>query len=653
MDKKKIFAIALFFIMGFFMFTNANPANETKKKIEEKNEPTTEETEEVNTTNEVEEENVTEEVTNIEPIVQQNINVAPTQDEITEDENNETTIEENDNQGATDNDIIDEENTKPTIKLNGGNIITRISDNFNYEELGATASDNEDGDISNDIIISGEVLNEKGVYTIYYDVIDSEGLAADTISRIVEVVDVTELENDIVSGKAIIDLTNDKEISEELAVLINELKETISEANEIIEKENSTQETIDNKEKEIEELLEKIKNLEFVVKFNIDNELVKEFNVKFNESVSDEQINEINTIKDGYTFTGWDGNFQNVMKNEEVNGYNKIINYNITYIVDNSEIKKETFNVKNIKTLTNYEKQGYTCTPWMNNNDNITSTEGLYSDIIVYSNCNANTDTKYKIIVKKQNLNNLEYTSTEYELTGATDSVIDIETLKSTYLEDGFEYFNYTKNSSTILANESTVITLIYNRGLYKLSFVTTGSNVETQEFKYGKIVNLNEYTSSKLGYNFIGWSLNGNVTQEVTMDSSKEVSAKFEAIEYSINYDLNEGILENENPSKYTIEDEIIFNQPTKQGYNFIGWYLDNELLNTQVTSIEKGSIGDLSLKAVYEIKTFTVNFYNENQLVSTQIVNYNDSAIEPESPTKDNYTFTGWSTEFNNVKK
>ena len=36
MDKKKIFAIALFFIMGFFMFTNANPANETKKKIEER-----------------------------------------------------------------------------------------------------------------------------------------------------------------------------------------------------------------------------------------------------------------------------------------------------------------------------------------------------------------------------------------------------------------------------------------------------------------------------------------------------------------------------------------------------------------------------------------------------------------------------------------
>ena len=44
MDKKKIFAIALFFIMGFFMFTNANPANETKKKTDIKNETTTEET---------------------------------------------------------------------------------------------------------------------------------------------------------------------------------------------------------------------------------------------------------------------------------------------------------------------------------------------------------------------------------------------------------------------------------------------------------------------------------------------------------------------------------------------------------------------------------------------------------------------------------
>jgi len=645
MDKKKIFAIVLFFIMGFFMFTNANPANETKKKTDIKNETTTEETKEVNTTNEV------EEVTNVEPAVQQV--TIPIQNETTnEDANNEITTEENNNQGTTDDIIIEEENTKPVIKLNGGNIITRVADEFYYEELGATATDKEDGDISNDIVISGEVLNEKDIYTIYYDVMDSEGLAADTVTRTVEVVDTTELENDIITGNEVIDLTDNKEISEELKDLIDDLKEAISKGNEILENEKSTQENVDNSEKEIEEILEKIQELEFSVKFNIDNKLVKEFNVKFNESVSDEQISEINTIKDGYTFTGWDGNFQNVMKNEEVNGYNDLINYNITYIVDNEEIKNETFNVENNKKLINYEKQGYTCTPWMNNNDYITTTEGIYSDITVYSNCSANEDTKYKVIVKKQNLNNLEYTSTEYELTGVTDSLIDIESLKLTYLEDGFEYFNHSKNSSKILGNETTTITLIYNRGLYKLSFVSTGSSVETQEFKYGTIVNLNDYTSSKQGYNFIGWSFDDNITQEVTMDSSKEVYAEFEVVEYSINYNLDNGILENENPSKYTIEDEIIFNEPTKEGYNFIGWYLDNELLNTQVTSIEKGSIGDLSLKAVYEIKTFTVNFYNDNELISTQTVNYNDSAIEPNYPTKENYTFTGWSTEFNNVK-
>ena len=35
MDKKKLFAIVLFFLMGFFMFTNANPSDGTKKIKEE------------------------------------------------------------------------------------------------------------------------------------------------------------------------------------------------------------------------------------------------------------------------------------------------------------------------------------------------------------------------------------------------------------------------------------------------------------------------------------------------------------------------------------------------------------------------------------------------------------------------------------------
>jgi len=340
------------------------------------------------------------------------------------------------------------------------------------------------------------------------------------------------------------------------------------------------------------------------------------------------------------------------MKNEEVNGYNEIINYNITYVVDNKEYKQETFNVENAKELVNYEKQGYTCSSWFNNNDIITSTKGIYSDITVYSNCRADQDTKYKVIVKKQNLNDSNYTDSEYELVGETDSSIEIETLKTKYLEDGFEYFNHTTNSSTILASGETVITLIYNRSSYKLSFESTGSSVGTQEFKHGKIVNLSNYTSTKQGYKFIGWSLNGTLVDEVTMDSDKKLKAKFEIIEYSITYDLNNGTLKAQNPLKYTVEDKIVFNEPTKEGYKFIGWYLNDQVLNTKVTTIEKGSIGDLSLKAIYEIKTYTVNFYNGKELISTQTVKYNDSAIAPTNPIKDNYTFTGWSTKFNNVK-
>lgn len=57
-----------------------------------------------------------------------------------------------------------------------------------YIELGATASDDVDGDISDQIVITGSVdVENAGTYTLTYDVSDQAGNAADTVIRIVEV----------------------------------------------------------------------------------------------------------------------------------------------------------------------------------------------------------------------------------------------------------------------------------------------------------------------------------------------------------------------------------------------------------------------------------------------------------------------------------
>ncbi|MES2587478.1 MAG: immunoglobulin-like domain-containing protein [Bacteroidota bacterium] len=81
----------------------------------------------------------------------------------------------------------DSESSPPIISLNGSNEVT-VSLQGQYSEQGATASDQEDGDISSSIIISGAVNTQfADLYRIYYDVVDSDGNKAVQVIRNVKV----------------------------------------------------------------------------------------------------------------------------------------------------------------------------------------------------------------------------------------------------------------------------------------------------------------------------------------------------------------------------------------------------------------------------------------------------------------------------------
>ena len=87
-------------------------------------------------------------------------------------------------------DVVD--TTIPVISLTGANPQT-IEVGSAYSELGATASDNYDGDISGSIVINASAVNTSvvGSYTVTYNVTDANGNAATQVSRTVSVVDTT------------------------------------------------------------------------------------------------------------------------------------------------------------------------------------------------------------------------------------------------------------------------------------------------------------------------------------------------------------------------------------------------------------------------------------------------------------------------------
>ena len=80
----------------------------------------------------------------------------------------------------------------PVISIVGGNAMVLIQESLDYYiDSGATCYDQEDGDLSHEVEVSGDVVNMSvpGMYVISYNCSDSDGNAAQTKHRIVFVLD--------------------------------------------------------------------------------------------------------------------------------------------------------------------------------------------------------------------------------------------------------------------------------------------------------------------------------------------------------------------------------------------------------------------------------------------------------------------------------
>ena len=96
--------------------------------------------------------------------------------------------------------------TAPVITLVGDSQIT-VEVGSTYTDLGATASDNYDGDITADIVTVNNVdTSVIGSYTVTYNVTDSSGNAATEVTRTVNVTDTTAPVITLV-GDAVVDLS--------------------------------------------------------------------------------------------------------------------------------------------------------------------------------------------------------------------------------------------------------------------------------------------------------------------------------------------------------------------------------------------------------------------------------------------------------------
>lgn len=150
--------------------------------------------------------------------------------------------------------------------------------------------------------------------------------------------------------------------------------------------------------------------------------------------------------------------------------------------------------------------------------------------------------------------------------------------------------------------------------------------------------------------YSFKGWQTeDGNLfDKESEIKDDIYLKAIFEADVYNITYNLNGG--EANNPSTYTIEDEVIINDPVKPGYTFDGWTGTNLTELTKDLVIYRGSSGDRTYSANWTPNEYTIIFDpnggtgNMDPKVMTYGVSEN---LPPNKFKKGSEAFLGWNTQ------
>ena len=193
---------------------------------------------------------------------------------------------------------------------------------------------------------------------------------------------------------------------------------------------------------------------------------------------------------------------------------------------------------------------------------------------------------------------------------------------------------------------------------IYSVSFNANGgsTNVLSKDIKTNEPIG-ELPIPTKENYLFDGWYMDQNWEKKITPDSILDISenitlyAKWDIILYEVLFETNGG---NFIDSLFLPCGSIINDpsNPTKNGYEFLGWYEDIEL--TRKFDFNRTISQNIILYAKWNEKLYVVSFEtNGGSLIDSMKLSYGSIIKEPSQPIKANYEFLGWYEDIKLIKK
>ena len=373
----------------------------------------------------------------------------------------------------------------------------------------------------------------------------------------------------------------------------------------------------------------------------------------------------------GYTFLGWAKT--NSADTEEFKDEQSVINltaedgatvtlyavwkasgYTVTFDANGEgvtgEMQAQPFTYGQSVTLNanNFEREGYHFLGWATSKE---SNNVVYADKAEIGSLQSTGLTLYAV-----------WEINTYTVTFNTDGGSEIKSQtvahgdkaampESAPEKDGYKFAGWYVGETEFKFDETDItenitITAKWVINTYTVSFNSDGgSTVDNITVNHGEKVTAPE-APTKDGYAFAGWYVGDTAYDfNTAVTADVELTAKWNAIEYTISYVLNGGTNADDAITTFTVKsDEITLLAPTREGYSFDGWY-NAETGGDKVTVIEAGSIGNITLYARWTTESHTVSFNSDGgSTVDNITVNHGEKVTAPKAPTKDGYAFAGW---------
>ncbi|MBR6756814.1 MAG: InlB B-repeat-containing protein, partial [Peptococcaceae bacterium] len=331
--------------------------------------------------------------------------------------------------------------------------------------------------------------------------------------------------------------------------------------------------------------------------------------------------------KEGYTFAGWTDNSEGAVafpitmpaEDMEITAQWTVNQYTITFDTDGgSEIAAITQDYGTAITApSNPTKEGYTFAGW---------------------------DTEIPATMPAEDMTvTAQWDAIQYRFTFNTNGGTAIDPIvapKDAHIiapadptKEGYTFVGWDKQFPLTMPAENRIFNAQWIINQYTITFDTDGGSeiaAITQDYDTAITAPSNP---TKEGYTFAGWD------PEIPTKMPAEdmtVTAQWDAIQYTITFDTDGGT----SVAPIMAEEGAPITAPaapTKEGYTFDGW--DTEIPTTMPAQ-------NMEITAQWTINQYTIIFNTDGGSVIAPITqDYGTAITAPAAPTKEGYTFAGWS--------